>query len=104
MKIPNGWIEHQVRWEDPKAEVCGERGGEGMFPHLYNGLKLGKDEVESVTCWELPSEGHGWGKQWKTRKRRGGWFIEMVVQAVYVAGRRYAIFLGSWRELTCHRF
>lgn len=40
--------------------MCGERGGEGMFPHLYNGLKLGKDEVESVTSWELPSEGHGW--------------------------------------------
>ncbi|EJC99609.1 uncharacterized protein FOMMEDRAFT_30929 [Fomitiporia mediterranea MF3/22] len=25
-----------IRWEDPKAE------------HLYNGLKLGKDEIESV--------------------------------------------------------
>ena len=41
-----------IRWEDPKAEVCGPRGGEGMFPHLYNGLRLGKNEIESVQRWE----------------------------------------------------
>nr|KJA26632.1 hypothetical protein HYPSUDRAFT_36352 [Hypholoma sublateritium FD-334 SS-4] len=41
-------LESQIRWEDPKAEVCGPRGGEGMFPHLYNGLKLGKDEIKRV--------------------------------------------------------
>ncbi|EJC99614.1 uncharacterized protein FOMMEDRAFT_22754 [Fomitiporia mediterranea MF3/22] len=45
-------LEKNIRWEDPKAEVCGPRGGEGMFPHLYNGLKLGKDEIESVQTWE----------------------------------------------------
>ena len=48
-----------IRWEDPKAEVCGARGGEGMFPHLYNGLKLGKDEVESVATW-VRGEGESW--------------------------------------------
>ncbi|KAH9935523.1 uncharacterized protein B0H18DRAFT_976094 [Fomitopsis serialis] len=48
-----------VRWEDPTAEVCGPRGGEGMFPHLYNGLKLGKGEVDSVATWER-RDGEGW--------------------------------------------
>jgi hypothetical protein len=28
-----------------------------MFPHLYNELKLGKDEVESVQCWEKGPDG-----------------------------------------------
>lgn len=51
-------VEKDIRWEDPKAEVCGPRGGEGMFPHLYNGLKLGKGEIESVARWER-TEG-GW--------------------------------------------
>ncbi|GBE80670.1 hypothetical protein SCP_0303890 [Sparassis crispa] len=52
-------LEPQIRWEDPKAEVCGPRGGEGMFPHLYNGLKLGKDQVESVRTWDR-AEGESW--------------------------------------------
>ena len=25
-------LEKDIRWEDPKAEVCGPRAGEGMFP------------------------------------------------------------------------
>ncbi|THH08565.1 hypothetical protein EW145_g2627 [Phellinidium pouzarii] len=41
-----------IRWEDPEAAVCGPRAGEGIFPHLYNGLKLGKDEIDSVAVWE----------------------------------------------------
>lgn len=28
-----------------------------MFPHLYNGLKLGKAEIESVAVWENTAEG-----------------------------------------------
>lgn len=52
-------VEKNIRWEDPKGEVCGPRGGEGMFPHLYNDLKLGHDEVESVAVWER-KEGEGW--------------------------------------------
>ena len=48
-----------IRWEDPKAEACGPRGGEGMFPHLYNGLKLGRDEVEGVAMW-VRREGESW--------------------------------------------
>ncbi|KAH9910580.1 hypothetical protein B0H21DRAFT_704959 [Amylocystis lapponica] len=52
-------LEVQIRWEDPKAEVCGPRGGEGMFPHLYNDLKVGKGEVESMAMWKK-EEGEGW--------------------------------------------
>jgi uncharacterized protein (DUF952 family) len=52
LRIPYDPLEKHIRWEDPKAEVCGPRGGEGVFPHLYNGFKLGKEEVESVRCWE----------------------------------------------------
>ncbi|KAG6849967.1 hypothetical protein H0H93_003156 [Arthromyces matolae] len=44
--------DEKIRWEDPKAEVCGPRGGEGLFPHLYNGLKLGKDEISAVYVLE----------------------------------------------------
>ena len=58
LRIPYDPIEKDIKWEDPKAEVCGPRAGEGMFPHLYNGLKLGKDEVDSVQSFTR-SEG-GW--------------------------------------------
>lgn len=43
--------------------MCGERGGEGMFPHLYKyeeegtGLGLGAEEVESVMVWEREMSG-----------------------------------------------
>ncbi|KAI0733158.1 hypothetical protein C8Q72DRAFT_873841 [Fomitopsis betulina] len=60
-----------IRWEDPKAEVCGPRGGEGMFPHLYNGLKLGKDEVDSVATWA-----RGESERWEdVVKREESWLI-----------------------------
>ena len=55
-RISYAAVARDIRWEDPKAEVCGPRGGEGMFPHLYNGLKLGKSEIESVQRWE-PTDG-----------------------------------------------
>ncbi|KAI0797034.1 hypothetical protein C8Q75DRAFT_862767 [Abortiporus biennis] len=52
LRIPYDHVDKDIKWEDPKAEVCGPRGGEGLFPHLYNGLKLGKDEVDRVVVWE----------------------------------------------------
>ncbi|KAG6920215.1 hypothetical protein DXG01_004984 [Tephrocybe rancida] len=58
LRIKYADFDDKIRWEDPKAEVCGPRGGEGMFPHLYNGLKLGKDEIESVHLME--KEEGGW--------------------------------------------
>jgi len=57
LRIPYDPIDENVKWEDPKAEVCGPRGGEGMFPHLYNEFKLGKDEVESMQIWERGADG-----------------------------------------------
>lgn len=55
LRVPLAPVEKEIRWEDPKGEVCGPRGEEGLFPHLYNGLKLGKDEVEIV--WVLENNG-----------------------------------------------
>jgi uncharacterized protein (DUF952 family) len=57
LRIPYDPVEESIKWEDPKAEVCGPRGGEGVFPHLYNGFKLGKDEVESVQTLEQGPDG-----------------------------------------------
>ncbi|OAX36621.1 hypothetical protein K503DRAFT_793306 [Rhizopogon vinicolor AM-OR11-026] len=57
LRIPYDPIEKSIKWEDPKAEACGPRGGEGMFPHLYNEYKLGKDEVESVQTLEKGPDG-----------------------------------------------
>ncbi|OJJ46989.1 hypothetical protein ASPZODRAFT_131906 [Penicilliopsis zonata CBS 506.65] len=52
-------IKGQIRWESPDGEVCGPRPGEGLFPHLYNGFRLGRKEVESVAVWD--NQG-GWDK------------------------------------------
>lgn len=73
-----GVEDKMIRWEDPKAEICGPRGGEGMFPHLYkyveegpphSELELGREEVESVMVLERDVisvnrevEGNGEGK------------------------------------------
>ncbi|KAF8548281.1 hypothetical protein OG21DRAFT_780979 [Imleria badia] len=43
--------ESRIRWESPEGDVCGPRPGEGLFPHLYNGLRVGRAEVEGV--WVL---------------------------------------------------
>ena len=57
-RIPYTKVEKDIRWEDPMAEVCGDRGGEGMFPHLYNRGRLGNAEIESIEVWE--KTGNGW--------------------------------------------
>jgi uncharacterized protein (DUF952 family) len=57
LRIPYDVVEESIKWEDPKGEVGGPRGGEGVFPHLYNGFKLGTDEVESVHGLEKGSDG-----------------------------------------------
>ncbi|KAG9308368.1 hypothetical protein JVU11DRAFT_8219 [Chiua virens] len=41
-----------IKWEDPEGKVCGPRPGEGTFPHLYNGFRLGKNEIESLQVLE----------------------------------------------------
>lgn len=72
LRVPYEGVEKLVKWEDPKGEVCGPRAGEGMFPHIYNGLKLGKEEVESVAVWENSAE--GWDAAVK-KAEESGWFV-----------------------------
>lgn len=75
LRVPYDKVEKDIRWEDPKAEVCGPRGGEGMFPHLYNGLKLGKEEVESVRVLYRRAEGDE-GGGWDTALRESAdWLV-----------------------------
>ncbi|TFK43391.1 hypothetical protein BDQ12DRAFT_674905 [Crucibulum laeve] len=64
-------IESDIRWEDPKAEVCGQRGDEGMFPHLYNGGRLGNNEIDSIQHWEKDNAG------WDTAlQKAASWLVE----------------------------
>ncbi|KAJ5212239.1 uncharacterized protein N7498_003885 [Penicillium cinerascens] len=59
LRIEYVQVMQDIRWESPDAKVCGPRPGEGLFPHLYNGLKLGKEEVESIAIWQNED---GWEK------------------------------------------
>ncbi|KAJ5749900.1 hypothetical protein N7533_006928 [Penicillium manginii] len=47
LRIEYGTVISDIRWESPDGK------------HLYNGLKLGKDEVESIAIWQ--NDG-GWDK------------------------------------------
>lgn len=38
------------------SQAPGGVGEKDIFPHLYNDLRLGKDEVESVVEWERQSD------------------------------------------------
>ncbi|KAL4929991.1 DUF952 domain-containing protein [Aspergillus undulatus] len=59
LRIPYERVAPDIRFEDPEGRVCGPRPEEGLFPHLYNGLKLGRDEVESMSVW---TNEKGWDK------------------------------------------
>jgi len=59
LRIPYAKVEKDIRWEDLLAAVYGERGGEGMFPHLYKGGRLGSAEIESIEVWETTWMGGG---------------------------------------------
>jgi uncharacterized protein (DUF952 family) len=60
LRLPYDSLERlgQIKWESPEGDVCGPRPGEGLFPHLYNGLRLGREEVEGV--WALERGEGGW--------------------------------------------
>lgn len=55
---PLALVEGQVKWESPEKDVCGPRPGEGLFPHLYNGFRVGRNEVEGV--WVLERGESSW--------------------------------------------
>jgi len=57
LRIKYGDVADKIRWEDPNSNVCGSRDGEGEFPHLYNGLKLGKNEIDRVEVLEKGQDG-----------------------------------------------
>jgi len=64
-------VESNIKWEDSKGTAPGEVGEENMFPHLYNGLRLGNAEIESVVAWEQESS-------WDAtigKAASDGWFI-----------------------------
>lgn len=63
----------QIKWESPEGDVCGPRPGEGLFPHLYNGLRLGRGEVESV--WVLERGDGGWEAAIEKDKRFRAWLV-----------------------------
>lgn len=60
LRVPYSPLASQglIQWDDPERAVCGERPSEGTFPHLYNGLRLGRAEVDGV--WVLARGGEGW--------------------------------------------
>ena len=70
LKIPYDAIDTYIKWETPNADVCGERGGVGLFPHLYNGLRLGSLEIESFELWERTQS--GWDE---ALKRATTWLV-----------------------------
>ncbi|THH30862.1 hypothetical protein EUX98_g3306 [Antrodiella citrinella] len=70
LRISYDHVVKDIRWEDSKNGAPGAVGGEGIFPHLYNGLKLGRDVVESVQEWE-----NGDGQWDEALKKAEGWLI-----------------------------
>ncbi len=79
LRIPFEPVKKNIRSESPDGKVCGERPGEGLFPHIYNGLKLGNEEVDAVAKWE---RGDGWkdgGGPWEAEWRKEVFFGEEEV-------------------------
>lgn len=66
LRIPYAGVEKDVRWEDAKGKTPDEVGGcwdsegrAGLFPHVYNGLKLGRAEVDDIGVWQRQTDGKG---------------------------------------------
>ncbi|KIM46032.1 hypothetical protein M413DRAFT_441097 [Hebeloma cylindrosporum] len=55
LRIPYATVEKDVKWENDKGK--GGVGEENVFPHLYNGLRLGNAEIETIAEWKW---NHGW--------------------------------------------
>jgi len=59
LRVKYETVEKWIKWEDAKGKTADEVGGcwdtegkAGYFPHIHgNGLKLGRDEVESIGKW-----------------------------------------------------
>lgn len=55
LRIPYTGVKDVVKWESTDG-TPGEAGQTGCFPHLYNGLKVGRDEVDRVTIWQRDAD------------------------------------------------
>ncbi|KAH7923377.1 hypothetical protein BV22DRAFT_1048217 [Leucogyrophana mollusca] len=78
LRIRYETVQDKIRWEHPITKDCGPRGGEGLFPHIYNdegkGLKLGKDEVESIKKLERGAGEDLWVTALKAAEEEG-WLV-----------------------------
>lgn len=62
---------YEVIWRNPDKVFEDSRPSEGAFPHLYNGFKLGKEEIESVQVW---TKGDSW-EDAVSRAQDDGWLV-----------------------------
>lgn len=71
LRIPVANVRNAIVWEPPNEHgqgakwnpASGEPRPHHFFPHLYNGLKLGRDEVDVVGTWTRDDEvwsSRGW--------------------------------------------
>ncbi|KAG5728979.1 hypothetical protein E4T56_gene15191 [Termitomyces sp. T112] len=59
LRIEYRKIERDIRWEtSSKDNEPGDIGDDGVFPHLYNGGRLGSEEVQNVVT--IKKEGEDW--------------------------------------------
>ncbi|CAA7259904.1 unnamed protein product [Cyclocybe aegerita] len=73
LRIDYRKVEKNIKWENGKGTAPGGIGEEGIFPHLYNGLHVGREEIESFKQWEKDSQ-----DSWDTaiaKARADGWFV-----------------------------
>jgi len=64
-------VEKDIKWQHSTGAL-GDVGEDNVFPHLYNGLRLGRAEIESIVEWEQDSKG------WDTaieKARSESWLI-----------------------------
>jgi hypothetical protein len=59
LRIPYSNVAPHVKWENAIGKTPEEVGGcwdtkgkAGFFPHVYNGLRLGREEVNGVALWK----------------------------------------------------
>ncbi|KAJ6118225.1 hypothetical protein N7471_013692 [Penicillium samsonianum] len=57
LRIPHDKVVQNIRWETADGALSEALPEEELCPHLYNGLNLGRDDVESMAMW---INEHGW--------------------------------------------
>ncbi|PQE21629.1 DUF952 domain protein [Rutstroemia sp. NJR-2017a WRK4] len=88
LRIPYSKVAPHVKWEDAIGKTPEEVGGcwdtegkAGFFPHVYNGLRLGREEVDALGLWK---RGEG---EWGDFGEEGEGVVEWVgVDGIFVGG------------------